>query len=43
MFQKSDERMIPEINLIVMSDIRNDPEEFCDAKNDQANDDGKRK
>ena len=35
--------MFPEVNLTVMSDIKNDPEEFCDAKDDQAKDDGKRK
>ena len=42
LIQASDEKIAMEMNLIGEADIKVDSEEFCDAKDDQANYDGMR-
>ena len=41
-FQASDKKIAMELNLIGEAYIKVDPEEFCDANEDQANYDGTR-
>ena len=42
LFQKSDGKLVGEMNSIVKADIKVDSEEFFDTSDDQANYDGKR-
>ena len=42
LFQKTDEGINNEMNLIVKAEIEVDSKEFCNVKDDQANYDGRR-